>query len=193
MQTDALLLKHAQAGDMAAVETLLEQQQNRVYALCLRMMSGSRQDALDMAQEALLRVYRSLGSYKGEAGFSTWVYRLTANVCIDELRRRKRNSTVSMDVLRENGFEPPDKAPSPEQAAVLSEDSEELARAISLLPEDQRAAVLLRDVHGLSYEQVASALEVNMNTAKSRISRGRQKTRELLTQIRNNSRVSASK
>lgn len=182
METDALLVRHASQGDAIAFETLMESHQHTIYALCLRMM-GSRQDALDMAQEAMLRIYRSLGSFKAQANFSTWIYRITANVCIDELRKRKRTETVSIDVLAQSGFEPDGESPSPEASTLSKETREELARAIMMLPLDQRTAIVLRDVQGLSYEEVAGAMGINLNTVKSRISRGRHRLRQILLEI----------
>lgn len=179
MDTDAKNIIRAANGDAQAFEALMLLHQNSIFALCLRMM-GQRQDALDMAQEAMLRVYRSLGNFKAQANFGTWVYRITTNVCIDELRRRKRKEALSLDALSENGFEQEGEAQSPEQEFLRLEIREELAAAIAMLPEDQRAAVVLRDVQGLSYEEVAQSLSINLNTVKSRISRGRQRLRKIL-------------
>lgn len=150
------------------------------YRLCLRMM-GNEQDAADMAQEAFLRAWRSLSSYKGQSRFSTWLYRVTSNVCLDELRRRRRGETESMQALEENGFEPVDPAETPGNgagprgAAPLTSPRPSLSWARS-----QRAALILRDVQGLPYEEISQILDLNLNTVKSRISRARSALREIL-------------
>ena len=185
METDALLVRRAASGDADAFEALVQASQHRIYALCLRM-TGSPQDVQDLAQEALLRIYRSLSSFREQANFDTWAYRIATNACIDELRRRKRSELLSMEALQEAGHELPSQAPCPEEAAIRRENLEELQRAILQLPADQRAAVVLRDVQGLSYEQVANALDLNLNTVKSRICRGRQRLQGILSQHRNN-------
>ena len=115
MEFDMLNLKRAVRGDERAFEALIEPYADATYRLCLRMM-GNEQDAADMAQEAFLRAWRSLSSYKGQSRFSTWLYRVTSNVCLDELRRRRRGETESMQALEENGFEPVDPAETPEMA-----------------------------------------------------------------------------
>ncbi|MDR3085813.1 MAG: sigma-70 family RNA polymerase sigma factor [Christensenellaceae bacterium] len=174
------LLRRAAAGDGQAFAELMEERQHAIYALALRMM-GSRDDASDMAQEALLRIYRNLGSFRAEANFSTWVYRVTANVCLDELRRRARRKENSLDLLRDEGFEPDSYAPSPEGAVLERERAEELQLAVASLPPEQRAAIVLRDMQGLSYEEAAQALNVGLNTLKSRLFRGRRLLRGILS------------
>ncbi|MDR2513804.1 MAG: sigma-70 family RNA polymerase sigma factor [Christensenellaceae bacterium] len=174
------LLRRAAAGDGKAFAELMQERQHAIYALALRMM-GSREDALDMAQEALLRIFQNLGAFRAEASFSTWTYRIAANVCLDALRRRARRKESSLELLRGEGFEPSDSAPSPEGAALEHERAEEMHRALASLPPDQRAAIVLRDVQGLSYEEAAEALGVNLNTLKSRLFRGRRLLRGLLS------------
>ena len=188
MEFDMLNLKRAVRGDERAFEALIEPYADATYRLCLRMM-GNEQDAADMAQEAFLRAWRSLSSYKGQSRFSTWLYRVTSNVCLDELRRRRRGETESMQALEENGFEPVDPAETPEMAArrvvdhpdsCRAELRRDLAEAISQLGSEQRAALILRDVQGLPYEEIAQILDLNLNTVKSRISRARSALREIL-------------
>ena len=179
MEFDMLNLKRAVRGDERAFEALIEPYADATYRLCLRMM-GNEQDAADMAQEAFLRAWRSLSSYKGQSRFSTWLYRVTSNVCLDELRRRRRGETESMQALEENGFEPVDPAETPEMALDRAELRRDLAEAISQLGSEQRAALILRDVQGLPYEEIAQILDLNLNTVKSRISRARSALREML-------------
>lgn len=179
MDRDMLNLKRAARGDERAFESLIAPYMDTTYRLCLRMM-GNEQDAADMAQEALLRAWRSLSTYKGQSRFSTWLYRVTSNVCLDELRRRKRVEMDSIQVLQEKGFEPVDPSETPETALDRTQMRRDLANAIDHLNEEQRMALVLRDVQGLPYEQIAEILDLNLNTVKSRISRARQSLRALL-------------
>ena len=180
MDVDMLNLKRAARGDEQAFETLIAPHLDVTYRLCLRMM-GNEQDAADMAQEALVRAWRSLSTYKAQSRFSTWLYRIATNVCLDELRKRKNRQTESLQELKEAGFDPADEGDTPERAADRSETRRRLTAAIGCLTEEHRAALLLRDVHGLSYEEIASVLDVNLNTVKSRISRARANLRNILT------------
>ena len=173
------LIQKAGRGDAYAFEQLMAAHENKMYAVALRMC-GNREDAQDCLQEAMVRVYRALSGFKGQSSFSTWVYRITMNSCLDELRRRKNRMTSSLDAMLENGFAPSDDGDTPEQSSLRSEQRRALERAIRELPEDMRAAIVLRDVQGLSYEEIAQALEANVGTIKSRISRGREKLRGVL-------------
>lgn len=152
-----------------------------MYAVALRMC-GNREDAQDCSQEAMLRIYRALSNFKGQSSFATWVYRITMNTCLDELRRRKVRSASSLDSLLETGWSPADSAEGPEQHSLRSEQRRMLEKAIQSLPEDMRAAIVLRDIQGFSYDQIATMLDANVGTIKSRISRGRERLRENLSQ-----------
>ena len=179
MDIDMLNLKRAVRGDETAFETLIAPYMDTTYRLCLRMMSNE-QDAADMAQEALVRAWRSLSTYKAQSRFSTWLYRITQNVCLDELRKRKSRQMESLQEMHESGFDPKDESETPERAAESRETRAQLACAIGRLNDEHRAAILLRDVHGLSYEEIASVLDVNLNTVKSRIARARANLRSIL-------------
>ena len=170
------LIERASAGDASAFNKLMAAHEKRMYAVALRMFAN-REDAQDCLQEAMLRVYRSIGGFKGQSSFSTWVYRITMNTCLDELRRKKNKQNTSLDSLLEQGWSPADESAAPEKHAVRSELRRELKRAIGELPEEMRSAVVLRDVQGFSYEEIAQVLDVNVGTIKSRISRAREKLR----------------
>lgn len=184
MDIDMLNLKRAVRGDEHAFETLIGPYLDTTYRLCLRMM-GDEQDAADMAQEALVRAWRALGSYKGQSRFSTWLYRVTCNVCLDELRKRKKERVQSLQELQEEGVEPVDPGQTPEMAVERAQTRRELNEAIGQLSQEHRAALVLRDVHGLAYEEIAQILDVNLNTVKSRISRARAALRAILSETRN--------
>lgn len=173
------LIARATSGDPAAFNSLMQQHEGRMYAVALRMCAN-REDAQDCLQEAMLRVYRAISGFKGESSFSTWVYRITMNTCLDELRKRKNRQTTSLDNLLDMGWSPSDDTNVPEKHAIRGESKRMLHAAIENLPEDMRSAIVLRDIEGLSYEEIAKALDINIGTIKSRISRGREKLREKL-------------
>ena len=174
---EELLISRAAKGDAAAFNELLGLHEKKMYAVCLRMC-GNHEDAQDCLQEAMLRVYRAISGFKGQSSFSTWLYRVTMNTCLDELRRRKNKQTTSLDGLLDAGWSPSDDLDTPEHHAIASEKRREIQKTISELPEDMRSAVVLRDIHGFSYDEISGILGANVGTIKSRISRGREKLRE---------------
>lgn len=174
------LIERATSGDPAAFNRLMEMHEKRMYAVALRMF-GNREDAQDSLQEAMLRVYRSIGGFKGQSSFGTWVYRITMNTCLDEIRRKKNKQSASLDNMLDQGWAPTDEGASPEKRVMQQEMRKSIAQSIQELPEDMRSAIIMRDVHGYSYEEIADTLNVNVGTIKSRISRGREKLREKLS------------
>ena len=172
-EADKLLILRAQKGDSDAFETLYQQHLKRVYNIAWRMM-GNDADAQDVAQEVMLKAWRALPGFKLDSSLSTWLYRIAMNACSDELRKRK-NKTISVDVLAETGREPGDDGF--EQSAA---DSQNLAWAIDQLNEEYRAAVVLRDVQGYSYEEIAQILGCPIGTVRSRINRAREHLRALI-------------
>lgn len=177
---DDRLVDLALEGDARAFELLMEKHESKMYAVALRMLKN-REDAQDCLQDAMLRIYKALPSFKGQSSFSTWAYRITMNTCLDDLRRKKVRQAQSLDQMLEIGWSPVDEHNSTERHMERSELKRNLSKAIDTLPEEMRAAVVLRDVQGFSYEEIASALSTNVGTVKSRISRGREKLREILS------------
>lgn len=173
------LLRRAQKGDSDAFEALISPYERRIYALCLRMLSH-HEDAQDAAQDAMIRLYNGLSSYRKEAALSSFIYRVTTNVCLDQLRKRKVRAGESLDALAQEGFSPTDDAPTPEAALLQGERSAALSRAIDRLPEEMRAALVLREIHQRSYEEIAQALSIGVGTVKSRLYRAREKLLVLL-------------
>lgn len=173
------LIERASGGDPSAFNRLMAEHERKMYAVALRMFAN-REDAQDCLQEAMLRVYRSIGSFKAQSSFSTWVYRITMNTCLDELRRKKSRPSTSLDSLYDAGFSPADEDNTPEKHSERAELRRELGEAIRELPEDMRSAIVLRDIHGHAYDEIAQMLDVNVGTVKSRISRAREKLREKL-------------
>lgn len=178
------LIRRAQQGDNGAFEELLLLHQKKVYNLCLRM-SANPDDALDLSQEAFLRAWRSLGQYQFEASFSTWLFRLTSNICIDFLRRKKRRQETSLTESYDDSDEGaelsvPDAQPGPEQQAMTNETKIELARAMEQLSPEHREILQLRVIEDLQYEQIADILGVRVGTVKSRLARARLALRKIL-------------
>ena len=165
------LVVAAQAGDKVALEQLLRTQYDRIFALAAKLL-GDRRDAEDAAQEALIAVVRGLHRFDGRSAFPTWVYRITTNVCLDELRRRKRRPpTVELVVEAGPGGRLHD-------STVV--DRMTVDEALARLPEEYRAAVVLRDLCDLEYAEIAEGLGIPAGTVRSRIARGRAQLAELL-------------
>ena len=148
-------------------------------------MSANPDDALDLSQEAFLRAWRSLGQYQFEANFSTWLFRLTSNICIDFLRRKKRRQETSLTESYDDSDEGaelsvPDAQPGPEQQAMTNETKIELARAMEQLSPEHREILQLRVIEDLQYEQIADILGVRVGTVKSRLARARLSFRKIL-------------
>ena len=178
MEDERLAIEAVRSGDAARFEELVLANEKAIYNLCLRML-GNEQDALDASQEAFFKAYRSLESFRGDSRFSTWLYRLASNVCLDMLRRQPEEPTLSADddelFLRLR-----DSSPSPQEALERNELRRTVSKALSSLPADFRQAVVLRDVNGLSYEEIADVTGLETGTVKSRIFRGRKKLAAVL-------------
>ena len=174
------LLKKAQQGDADAFEQLVAPYEQKIYALCLRLLAH-REDAQDAAQETMLRLYRALVSYRGEAQLGTFIYRVTANTCMDALRRRNVRACESLEALDDVGVVPVDDSPGPEETILRAEENERLSRAIDALSDEKRLPLVLREIHALSYEEVAQTLGLEMGTVKSRIHRAREKLARMLS------------
>jgi RNA polymerase sigma-70 factor (ECF subfamily) len=169
----------AREGDLSAFNELVVEYQALVYNVCYRML-GQAQAAEDAAQEAFVSAWRNIGTLRGEA-FRPWVLRIAANLCRDELRRRVRRPSSSLDVALEAGVpEPPDEDPLPEDTALNAELRAGLDAALAALPDDQRTAIVLCDVDGLDYSEIAAVMNTSLGTVKSRIARGRLRLREAL-------------
>lgn len=168
-------IARAAKGDANAFETLMGAYEKKIYALCLRMM-GNPHDGEDAAQEAMLRIWRTIGQYRFESAFSTWVYRVTASCCTDAIRKRQRHEQPSLEEMGEaSGFDPADGGETPQEQTERKETRSAIRQAIAAVPEGMREVFLLRDVHGLSVEETAQALQIAQGTVKSRLARAREK------------------
>ena len=174
----ALVARVVTLHDTRAFDRLVKKYQSPVRRFFLHLTCGDEALSDDLAQETFIKAYTGLGGFSGLSNFSTWLYRVTMNTCLDELRRKKNKQTTSLDGLLDAGWSPADNYDTPERHAVNSERRREIRRIITELPEDMRAAVVLRDIQGFSYDEIAVMLDANVGTIKSRISRGREKLRE---------------
>ena len=177
-EEELAVIRRVQNGDVNAFEALVSAYEKNVYNLALRMM-GNAQDAEDMAQEAFLKAYNSLPGFRGDSKFSVWLYRIVSNVCLDQLRKKSKRPTVSLSMEDGDGEETqldlPDTAQSPEEALEKKLTREAVRRGLALLPEDARQILLLREIQGLSYEEIGETLGLEAGTVKSRIFRARKR------------------
>jgi len=171
------------SGDTEAFESLVLQNQRKIYNLCLRM-TGNPEDASDLVQDAFLKAYQNLASFKGESGFSLWLYRLTSNVCIDHLRREKRREKSSLTYIDESGeameLELPDERFAPETELERRQTAEGIQKGLDALTAEHRQILILREINGLSYDEIAEILAIHAGTVKSRIARARLNLRKIL-------------
>jgi len=193
-QEELELLNRAQKGDVAAFEEIVRTHEKTVYNLALRTL-GSCEDAEDAVQEVFLKAYTSLKSFRGESKISVWLYRITNNVCIDALRRRR--TTVSLTGAEDDSgeageLELPDDRFDPAAIAEQTDLREQVGKALQKLPAEQREAFLLRTVAQQSYEEIAATLGIDLGTVKSRIFRARKKLCTLLSDSGNFSAGDAS-
>ena len=178
MTDDRLLLQKAQEGDRTAFEALITLHSPRVFNLALGY-TGRHHDAEEITQTVFWKVWNALPQFRGGASFSTWLYRLTLNACTDHYRReKKRRGDLSLDdpdlaPLR-------DTAPSPEEILLQREEQAILRKALAELPEQHRVILVLREMDGLDYKEIAQVLDLEMGTVKSRLARARRALRDKL-------------
>lgn len=181
--TEQELVTRAKAGDDEAFAQLMRDNETRIYNLTLRM-TGNPEDAMDLAQEAFLNAWRGLKFFKGDSAFSTWVYRLASNACIDFLRRKKRRQDISlpMPVDEEDDSQPdiPDQRFLPERELERQELRDAVAAGLNQLSDEHRQVLVMREINGLSYQEIADILDLEAGTVKSRIARARNSLRKIL-------------
>lgn len=195
--TETELVQAARSGDQGAFEALVKANQVMAYQLAYRM-TGNPEDAADLTQEAFLNAWRGLSAFDGRSSFSTWLYRLTSNACIDFLRREKRRVSLSMTLEDEEDEEGrqaqlPDSRYSPERAFEKKEAETMLRRGLAALTPEYREILTLRELEGYSYQELSRELGLEEGTVKSRLARARLALREFLQKDGNFSAPSPSK
>jgi RNA polymerase sigma-70 factor, ECF subfamily len=183
--SDHALIEATKAGDEGAFEQIVDRYRNSITNYLYRFLNDY-EEAVDLAQETFVRVYFALDRYHTQFAFSTYIYRIATNLAISEIRRRKRRKLMSLTGLFQNEedsgveFQPPDTRILQDAELVDGERNKVIARAIAALPEKYRVPVILRDIEGKSYDEIAEIMELGLGTTKSRISRGRGLLKEKL-------------
>jgi RNA polymerase sigma-70 factor (ECF subfamily) len=187
-QFEAQFIERLKRGDSAAFEILVNERSGEIYGLLYRLTESS-EEARDLTQETFLRAFQSISHFRGESDLRTWIYRIAINQARNRWRwwrRRRRDATVSIDAAPGNGQGPlagtlkSDTDRNPEQDALAHERERTLRRALGTLKRVYREAVILRDIEGLAYDEIAVALDISVGTVKSRLARGRQELRRKL-------------
>jgi RNA polymerase sigma-70 factor (ECF subfamily) len=185
---EALFIERLRRGDAAAFEKLVDERSGEIYGLLYRL-TENREEARDLTQETFLRAFQSITSFRGESDLRTWIYRIAINQARNRWRwwrRRRRDSTVSLDATDENGRPSliatlrTDGSRDPEQDTLAREREQALGKALRGLRRVYRETVILRDIEGFAYEEIAVALDISVGTVKSRLARGRQELRRKL-------------
>ena len=183
--SDHALIEATKQGDESAFAEIVQRYRNPIVNYLYRFLNDY-EEAIDLAQETFVRVYFAIDRYHTEFAFSTYIYRIATNLAISELRKRKRRRLLSLTGLFQSDadeateFQPKDERRLQDETLVEDEQSKVIAKAIAALPEKYRVPIILRDVEGRSYEEVAEIMELGLGTTKSRISRGRGLLKEKL-------------
>lgn len=176
------IIRSVLRGNVNDFEKLVTAYEKNVYNIALRMV-GDPEDAADMTQETFIKAYRALSGFRGDSKFSSWLYRIASNVCLDFLRSRSRHPQVSLSTVDEDDratFELPDMRQNPEEQLMKKLGMEAVRRGLEQLPEQQRQILVLRELGGLSYAELAQTLGLEEGTVKSRIFRARKRLCALL-------------
>lgn len=182
-EQERLLIERAKSGDVESFETLIRNHQTYAYNIAYRMV-GNEEDAKDAAQEALIKVFKNLESFKGDSAFSTWLYRIVMNTCKDLLRKRKPNEiSIDKGYETDNGevqMEIEDNSNDPVTMYEQQEVRVTIETALNELPDSYKSVVVLREIQGLSYDEISEIEDIPVGTVRSRINRGRRILREIL-------------
>lgn len=184
--TENDLIKKCKKGNREAFNILVTRYQSQVINIAYGMLSD-QEDAYDAAQEVFVRVYKGIESFKEQASFTTWLYRITTNVCSDILRKRQKSSNVlsiNQEYEDNKDIDLADTAPTPEESMEIGERQKAVRDAISSLREEYRIVITLCDIEGMSYDEIAQVLKVPPGTVKSRINRARNSLKKILYQKR---------
>ena len=181
-----LLIQKAQKGDTNAFGTLVASYEKFIFNVACKMFSNS-EDASDIAQEALIKAYKNIDKFDFNSSFSTWLYRITVNACIDEMRRRKGRESISIDAEDEESglaLQIEDTSLGAEERVIQNETVSEVRAAIDKLSEEHKTVIILRDLQDMTYEQVAQTLDLSIGTVKSRLARARKSLKDIILKDR---------
>jgi RNA polymerase sigma-70 factor (ECF subfamily) len=185
-QDDLALIKRCQAGDIEAFEPLVEKYRNRVWRVAYQLVRD-REEAWDVAQEAFIRAFQSLGSFRGQSAFYTWLFRIVVNLATDRVRQRAaRGRALGGDQVSDSELAasvPDDPAARPDDEAARRQLHTRIAAALDALPPNFRTIIMLSDVEGLSYREIAEVLRIPMGTVMSRLHNARKRLQKLLTPL----------
>ncbi len=192
-EKEKLLIKKAMSNDLAAFETLIKNYEKLIFNYAYKFM-GNVEDAKDISQDVIVKIYKNIQSCKDDKNFKKWVYTITGNTCIDELRKRKNKNTLSidMDIETEEGtlqIEAESKELSPEQAFFKKESLKNIGKAFQALSPEHKEIIMLRDIEGYSYEEISEMKNITTGTVKSRISRGRNKLKEIILKMMEQNKI----
>ncbi|AEE91753.1 RNA polymerase, sigma-24 subunit, ECF subfamily [Tepidanaerobacter acetatoxydans Re1] len=180
MSAEKDLVRRAKRGDISAFEDLISGYEKKVYNTAYRFFNNA-EDAMDVSQEIFIKIFTSLRRFREDSSFSTWLYRIAVNTCIDFLRKKREDvfpikEEIAMDDKIKLGFQ----TELPEEFVEKQETKQAIMKAISTLPEEQRICIILRDVQGFSYTEISDILSCSLGTVKSRLFRGRRALKENL-------------
>ncbi len=191
MSAEQELVKRAQAGDEDAFAQLVLDNEKRIFTLC-RRLTGNPEDGAELAQEAFLNAWRGLARFQGDSSFSTWLYRLASNACIDFLRKEKRRQAISMTVSLDDDegeggrqAEVPDDRYAPERRLEQAELRRAISEGLERISPEHRQVLVMREINGLSYAEIGDVLDLEEGTVKSRIARARTALRKVLVESGN--------
>ena len=192
-QNELNMVQRARSGDRDAFAWLLERYEKQVYHQALRMV-GNPEDAADLTQDTFIKVWQGLPSFQGDSSFSTWLFRLTGNACIDFIRReKKRRGDVSLDdEERDLSSALIDPTSTPQQALEQKELHRAVSEGLRRLSDEHRQILVLREINGLSYDEIGDILDLSPGTVKSRIARARISLAKILRKTGNFSDPSSS-
>jgi len=175
------LIKKAITGDEASFESLIFSCKGKAYSIAFRYLRN-REDAMDVLQESFIKIYRHLGKFNFDSSFDTWVYRIVINSCNDQLKKTKSrppSDSIYKDYESNYAVEIADKGLLPDEKLIKKEEAEYILECLDKLQQEQKEILILRDIHGFSYEEISELLKINSGTVKSRISRARENLKRI--------------
>ncbi|MBI3947474.1 MAG: sigma-70 family RNA polymerase sigma factor [Armatimonadetes bacterium] len=181
---DAVLIARSKQGDREAFDRLIERYSTQIYNFAYRM-SGNREDAEDIYQDAFIHAFNGIKNFRSDAAFSTWLYRIVRNVYLDEQKRRRSRQFISLEesIETDDGSiarDVQDDGPTPDEIAEQNQRRRAVRQAIALLPDRQREIIILYELQQCTYEEIADVLQINVGTVKSRLNRARRSLRDRL-------------